>query len=290
MGNMVRMGSGSNTTNDWCGIKGLTRIYHGDWADPEVKYKGISFSEYDIIEIADIDISEAIYTGLDIDPHLIGEGVLTEKSKGKSWDKDTGDIIDDWLTNPNNHETILCRLDDMIHAMQNEELYERLTSEATDLYQNNCDSVEFEFCVNAAELLNSYARQSKDQWEHLKDLTGDKEIPLPSIHGDYVGDYLFDYLVDLGDKKLNKICKTLELKPQKTYIINAQNGEYEECFDESQVIECFEKLTGKYEGLAAVIVSVDGTEFKDVLNTNSLKELKEMFGIKEKEPKSIEKE
>lgn len=170
--------------------------------------------------------------------------------------------------------------------IQSEELYERLTNEANDLYQYNCDSAEFEFCVNAATLLDSYAKQSEDQWKHLKELIGYKKIPLPSNHGEY----LFEYLVNLDDKKLNEICKNLELKPQKTYIISVQNGEYEECLDESQVIERFKKLVGKYEGLSAVIVSVDGAEFKGTLNTNNLKELKEMFGIKGKEPKSIEKE
>ena len=36
----------------WHGIRGAKFIYHGDWADPEIVYKGVSLNYYDVDEAA----------------------------------------------------------------------------------------------------------------------------------------------------------------------------------------------------------------------------------------------
>ena len=33
---------------NWYGIEGITFLYHGEWADPEIEYKGHIFNSWDI--------------------------------------------------------------------------------------------------------------------------------------------------------------------------------------------------------------------------------------------------
>ena len=58
---------------NWYGIEGITFLYHGEWADPEIEYKGHIFNSQ--------DIEDAFYggwkdSGLDIpfEDYMMQEG------------------------------------------------------------------------------------------------------------------------------------------------------------------------------------------------------------------------
>ena len=37
----------SDNKRYWCGIRGVYQIWHGQWADPEVRYKNYICNEWD---------------------------------------------------------------------------------------------------------------------------------------------------------------------------------------------------------------------------------------------------
>ena len=72
----------------WYGVPGIKMIYHGDWADPELKYKGKLFNYYGIKnslwEFYKEDLEEKLF-------ELINE-------------ENIDDGFERWITN--NHETV----------------------------------------------------------------------------------------------------------------------------------------------------------------------------------------
>lgn len=51
--------------NYWCGIRGVYQIWHGQWADPEVKYKNYICNEWDLQESMYITMKDRIADGED---------------------------------------------------------------------------------------------------------------------------------------------------------------------------------------------------------------------------------
>lgn len=51
--------------NYWCGIRGVYQIWHGQWADPEVRYKNYICNEWDLQESMYIYMKERIADGED---------------------------------------------------------------------------------------------------------------------------------------------------------------------------------------------------------------------------------
>lgn len=49
----------------WCGIRGVYQIWHGQWADPEVKYKNYVCNEWDLQESMYITMKDRIEDGED---------------------------------------------------------------------------------------------------------------------------------------------------------------------------------------------------------------------------------
>lgn len=79
-------------SKDWLGIKGATYIYHGDWADPEIQYDGMSLNYYDV-----------------------EDGLLAEYREENPDDKnDIG--FDDWMAKPSTKSLIQSALDDLVQG------------------------------------------------------------------------------------------------------------------------------------------------------------------------------
>ena len=51
--------------NYWCGIRGVYQIWHGQWADPEVRYKNYICNEWDLQESMYITMKDRIADGED---------------------------------------------------------------------------------------------------------------------------------------------------------------------------------------------------------------------------------
>lgn len=52
----------------WRGVKGTRYIWHGEWSDPEIYYKGYIFNVYDVeegIEEEDLECPEILRSRLD---------------------------------------------------------------------------------------------------------------------------------------------------------------------------------------------------------------------------------
>ena len=77
---------------DWFGIKGAKYIYHGDWADPEIQYDGMSLNYFDVEEF-----------------------LLDEYREEHPEDKnDKG--FDDWMKMPEQKSSIQSALDDLVQG------------------------------------------------------------------------------------------------------------------------------------------------------------------------------
>lgn len=51
--------------NYWCGIRGVYQIWHGQWADPEVRYKNYICNEWDLQDSMYITMKDRIADGED---------------------------------------------------------------------------------------------------------------------------------------------------------------------------------------------------------------------------------
>ena len=271
----------------YCGMKELTKLTAWDKHYnvlqnsyiPIVEYKGIEFNEEDITDIASNDL-EQLYEiekqGVD---RLIEKGILTSAVKGKSYDKDTYDVINDYLCNPNNHENILSQLDDMIYAMQNKELYEQLIQDAAEMF----DTLEDDFRNSAESALGKFAAQSDDNLrlllsqfddgvsvdDNIKDIEERREsYAYNSSLENAVEDFLDD---SCSADELLSLCEDLEVNVDSPYIIYAQNGEYKECYNYSQVIDDWTEMRKQYEGIGAVIYGVEGTIYQGTLDESAFK-------------------
>lgn len=269
----------------YCGMKELTKLTAWDkhynvlqnGYIPIVKYKGIEFNEEDITDIASNDL-EQLYEiekqGVD---ELIEAGVLTSAVKGKSYDKDTYDVINDYLCNPNNHENILSQLDDMIYAMQTNEMYQQLTKDAAE----NFDMLEDDFRNSAESALGKFAAQSDNNLRLLlsqfSDSVDDSIKDIKERRESYAYNTSLERAVeDLLDEKcsadeLLSFCEELGVNIDSPYIIYAQNGEYKECYNYSQVIDDWTEMRKQYEGIGAVIYGVEGTIYQGTLDESAFK-------------------
>lgn len=55
----------SDNKRYWCGIRGVYQIWHGQWADPEVRYKNYICNEWDLQESMYISMKDRIADGED---------------------------------------------------------------------------------------------------------------------------------------------------------------------------------------------------------------------------------
>jgi len=69
---------------NYLGIKGVKFIYHGDWADPEIMYKGYLFNYY--------DVEDPLWE--DFQDRTNGQGTADEFEQ---WLKDNPYYVTDWL-------------------------------------------------------------------------------------------------------------------------------------------------------------------------------------------------
>ena len=255
-------------------MKELTKL---NSSIPIIKYKGIEFNEEDVSDIAQDDLMELFeIENKDVD-ELIDNGVLTPAVKDMEWGKDTWDIVNDYLCNTNNHENILSQLDDMIYAMQSKELYEQLTKDAAE----NFDMLEDDFRNSAESALGKFAAQSDDNLrlllsqfddsvdDSIKDIEERREsYAYNSSLENAVEDFLDD---SCSADELLSLCEDLKVNIDNPYIIYAQNGEYKECYNYSQVIDDWTEMRKQYEGIGAVIYGVEGTIYQGTLNESAFK-------------------
>jgi len=290
----------------YCGMKELTKLTAWDKGlnviqnsyIPIIKYKGIEFNEEDVSDIAQDDLMELFEIenkGVD---ELINDGVLTPAVKDMEWGKDTWDIVNDYLCNPNNHENILSQLDDMIYSLQNEELYEKIVQDAA----KDFDDLEYDFRNSAESALGKFAAESEENLAMLLgQFSGDLDDNIKDIeerresyaYNSSLENAVEDFLDDnCSADELLSICRDFGLKVDEHFIVYAQNGEYEECYDKAQVLEGYNKLQREYDGLAVVVYGVMGTEYKGVLKETPDAELTEKFSDKklQKEKTDIEKD
>lgn len=68
-------------------IEGITTLYHGDWADPEVEYNGIHANYYDLE-----DYLWDVYSS-----SCDGEGKPTSDDDFAIWVKDNADMVYEWF-------------------------------------------------------------------------------------------------------------------------------------------------------------------------------------------------
>ena len=54
-----------NRKRFWCGIKGVYHLYHGEWSDPEVRYKNYICNEWDLQESLEQSMIADIEDGID---------------------------------------------------------------------------------------------------------------------------------------------------------------------------------------------------------------------------------
>lgn len=266
----------------YCGMKELNKIFNGAYSDSEIIYKGISFNEYDIIEIAENDLATEFSCENKSVADLIEEGILTEKSRDLSWDKDTGDMIDDYLNNENNHDNILSSIDDMICNMQTDELYDNLSKKADEKYD---DKLEYDYCDDAMNALSTYVAGNKSnlmkviltQWnerEYAEVIENSCE-PYSNLKESFEV-FLEDNCLSKDYKELCEKVLPENKRPQIPYLLYIQNHKYCECKNADECVKSFEKMMHEYEDLAAVVFNVDGTVFKGELNIDGLKELKKI--------------
>ena len=187
---------------------------------------------------------------------------------------------------------------DGIYSLQNEELYEKIVQDAA----KDFDNLEYEFRNSAESALGKFAAQSDDNLrlllsqfdnsvdDSIKDIEERREdYPYDTSLQSAVEDFLDD---NCSADELLSICRDFGLKVDEYFIVYAQNGEYEECYDKAQVLEGYNKLQQEYDGLAVVVYGVMGTEYKGVLKETPDAELTEKFIDKkpQKEKTDIEKE
>lgn len=55
----------SDNKRYWCGIRGVYQIWHGQWADPEVRYRNYICNEWDLQESMYISMKDRIADGED---------------------------------------------------------------------------------------------------------------------------------------------------------------------------------------------------------------------------------
>lgn len=269
----------------YCGMKELTKLTAWDKHYnvlqnsyiPVIKYKGIEFNEEDVSDIAQYDLMELFEIenkGID---ELIDNGVLTPAVKDMEWGKDTWDIVNDYLCNPNNHENILSHLDDMIYSLQNEEMYETLSKGAAETF----DDLEDDFRNSAENALGKFAAQSDNNLRLLlsqfSDSVDDSIKDIEERRKSYAYNTSLERAVeDLLDEKcsadeLLSFCEELGVNIDSPYIIYAQNGEYKECYNYSQVIDDWTEMRKQYEGIGAVIYGVEGTIYQGTLDESAFK-------------------
>ena len=273
----------------FCGMEELTKISHGDCADGEIIYKGISFNENDVVEIAENDITDRIESDGQTIDDLIEDGVLTEKSRGKDWGNDIWEITNDYLCNQNNHGLILSDMNDMIYSIQTEEEFARLASMANDAFGEEMDC---EMRSDAADSLSDFAFEAP---ENLQKLLDELELESFEVIQEKYGwntsnkEMLYCYLMDnLVTTEILPLCDRYKIEIQQLYLIYCQNDTVEECFNESQVLDMWKKLTKEYDGLAAVVVGYKGVVYDGSLDIRGIDTIKNKLGIGKAKENEIE--
>ena len=281
----------------WCGMKEIDKLTAWDKGMnvcqnsyvPFLKYKGIELSEEDVVGFIENELDCLFEDENRFVSELIEDGVLTEQSKGKVWaGNNVYDIVNDYLNNPANHENILSHMDDMIFAMQTPERLEEMKNDANEIYGDN---LETDFRNTACSALAKYCLENEGNMQKLilgqwGETAYDDIIENSKKSYSYGLRHELEYFFDdnLTTDEMDELCKEYSIKTEMSYLVYAQNNEYEECYDKQQMAKAFENFTKKYEGLSVVICSVNGTEYTGGLTKDDLKKVMKQFNVeKEKQ-------
>lgn len=60
-----------SNSNNWCGVPGVKHIWHGEWNDPEIEYKGLVYNEWDVQDnLGEVFEEECRENGIEIETDL----------------------------------------------------------------------------------------------------------------------------------------------------------------------------------------------------------------------------
>lgn len=107
----------SRKNEDWFGIKGAKFIYHGDWADPEVQYDGISLNYFDV------------------------ENILLDEYRELYPDDRNDKGFDNWMALPENKRSIQNALDDLVQGGCGEPIDESSDDLATPEFEEEFQNI-----------------------------------------------------------------------------------------------------------------------------------------------------
>ena len=238
----------------WCGIKELTQIYHGDYADPEIVYKeigykGIKFNEYDLIDIVGNQLEELFeYEHKTVD-NLISDGILTEAVREKTFEHDTSDIIDDYLHNPLNHESILGNLEDLIFRNYEREDYMNTLAEKASYIIETDEDIDNDYQCNLISAISTWANGNESKKAIVDDFFKNK-------NGETIEDLLYyEYTNNLRDFVDRHEISMENLEP---YVIYLMNHEYDVGYNLDEIKDLSIKATKRFGDVPCVVVNAKG--------------------------------
>ncbi len=230
-------------------IQGLTYQYHGDYADPTVSYKGVTWSEWEISDAIEEYIKE------DIDKGIVPEG--TE--------------IQDWISKEGNADVVKRFLDDWIAAQQTEDKIDELKKEANKKYSDELDA---EFCADGWYDLSKWASKTDDNFDKLFKNFNISSEEAHKMASDYLekwdnerlDDFVYDFLSEHTDSSdLIEIAKDCGIELEKPCMIYLQNGYSYDTVNMGECVRKLDKLNEEYSGLYVVVFNAEGTIYSNTL-------------------------
>ena len=249
--------------SNYLGIEGLHYTYRGDYSDPAVSYKGIIWSDWEVLDTIENFINEDVE-----------EGIVPE-----------GTEVQDWVKKEGNAEAIKSFLDECIVAQQTEDRIAELKDEANKKYS---DVLDTEFCVDGWYDISKWAAKTDDNFDKLFEKFNISSEEAHKMASDYLEkrdnerlyDFVYDFLSEHTDSSdLIEIAKDCGIKLEMPCMIYLQNG----CsYDTVNMNECankLDKLHEEYSGLHAVVFNAEGTIYSNMLTETAGQDFRKENGM-----------
>ena len=134
---------------NWYGIEGIKFIYHGDWNDPEIEYKGFRFNVHDVEDDLYSEFNEFTHEAVIAEEERLKDSGYSDKEKARmiqsSYEKEFETFVRE------NAESVKNRIDDLI--------------EQIPTFEDDREKMEDFFRISKDDFLDSYGYLSEREYD-----------------------------------------------------------------------------------------------------------------------------